>query len=234
MDILETRPAVNKSLVEELNVNHLEKMSVAAQIALWADRLRDISAMGLRFTDISYDRTRYQSIQDLAMEMYALAAGVTVEDVEPLRSPIFTRPTPIAVGDGAVIDPKGRILLMQRVDDQKWALPGGALEVGETPAEGVVREVFEETGVRCQAVALVGVFDSRLFGFNSRHHLYAFTFLCQSLTEIPPLFRNEETLNVGWFAPEELPEAMHPGHLERIPEAFRVWQGDLKAYFDWK
>jgi 8-oxo-dGTP pyrophosphatase MutT (NUDIX family) len=48
-----------------------------------------------------------------------------------------------------VIDPQGRILLMQRTDDRKWAMPGGGLEVGETPAAGVVREAFEETGVRC-------------------------------------------------------------------------------------
>ena len=76
------------------------------------------------------------------------------------------------MGDAAVIDDDGRILLVQRADNSKWAMPGGAMEVSETPAEGVVREAFEETGVRCEVVALVGVFDSRLCGTISRHHLY--------------------------------------------------------------
>jgi len=136
-------------------------MNLAAKIALWADRLRDVSAQGLRFAENNYDKTRYRAIQDTAMEMYALASGETLESLEPLRETLFSRPTPFTVGDAAVIDSAGRILLMQRTDDHKWAMPGGALEVGETPAAGVVREAFEETGVHSQAIALVGVFDSR-------------------------------------------------------------------------
>lgn len=207
---------------------------ITTQIALWADRLRDISALGLHFSGNSYDQTRYRAVQDIAMEMYALASGETLEEVEPLRAPLFSRPTPLTVGDAAVIDSAGRILLMQRSDDHKWALPGGALEVGETPAAGVVREAFEETGVRCQPVALVGVFDSRLCGLISRHQMYAFIFLCRPVGDIPAHFHCDETLDTGWFAEEALPEAeaMHPGHLGRIPEAFRVWRGDPRAYFD--
>lgn len=80
-----------------------------------------------------------------------------------------------------MIDDKGQILLIQRADNGKWAMPGGAFEVGETPAEGVVRETLEETGVPCRAMSLVGVFDSRFCGTTSRHHLYHFVFLCEPL-----------------------------------------------------
>ncbi len=180
----------------------------------------------------NYDQTRYRAVQDTAMEMYALASGETVGRLDPLRATLFSRPTPLTVGDAAVIDPTGHILLIQRTDDQKWAMPGGALEVGETPAAGVVRETFEETGVRCQPVALVGVFDSRLCGLISRHHLYVFTFLCRPLDSIQSHFHCDETLDTGWFAEDALPEAIHPGHPSRIPEAFRVWRGDQRAYFD--
>jgi hypothetical protein len=154
-------------------------MNTAEQIALWADRLRDLSAMGLTFAENIYDRERYQAIQDVAMAMLALATGESLDRLEPLRAPAFSRPTPISAGDAAVIDDTGRILLIRRSDTKKWGLPGGALEVGETPAEGVAREVLEETGVRCQPVALVGVFDSRFCGLVSRHHLYLLTFLCR-------------------------------------------------------
>jgi mutator protein MutT len=154
--------------------------------------------------------------------------------MEPLRATIFSHPTPFVGGDAAVIDDKGQILLIQRADNGKWAMPGGALEIGETPAEGVVREVREETGVECRVVSLVGVFDSRLCGTTSRHHLYQFLFLCQpsnqAKTDKPS--HAIEVLGGGWFPENSLPENLDPGHRTRIPEAFRVWHGDRRVFFD--
>ena len=208
-------------------------MKAAQQIALWADRLRDISAMGLHFTRNPYDSENYQHLQDIALEMLALAAGEPLENLEPLRATVYARPTPLAVGDSAVIDPDGRLLMVRRADNGMWAMPGGALEVGETPAEGAVREGLEETGVHCRPVAMVGVFDSRLCGTESRHHLYHFVFLCEPLNEevITPSSHRFEVLETGWFGEDELPEVIDPGHVSRIPEAFRVWRGG-RAYFD--
>lgn len=209
-------------------------MTVAQQIALWADKLRDLSAFGLRFSQNIYDRAHYHTVQDIAMAMLALATSEPLEQMEPLRAPVFSRPTPFAVGDAAVIDNLGRILLIQRAENRMWAMPGGALEVGETPAEGVVREAFEETGVQCQAVALIGVFDSRLCGSVTRHHLYHFTFLCQPLPDstVKEPSHHTEVLGTHWFAENDLPDEIDPGHITRIPEAFRVWRGDTRAFFD--
>jgi ADP-ribose pyrophosphatase YjhB (NUDIX family) len=213
-----------------------EKTNPAQQIALWADQLRDISALGLHFANNIYDRQHYQTVQDISMAMIALATGSTLEQMEPLRAPIFTRPTPLSVGDAAIIDDEGRILLIRRADNGQWAMPGGALEVGETPAEGVVREAFEETGVRCRAVTLVGVFDSRLCGSTARHHLYQFLFLCHPTHptghETEPISHANEVLDVRWFPEHALPASIDPGHITKIPQAFRAWQGDERAFFD--
>jgi ADP-ribose pyrophosphatase YjhB (NUDIX family) len=209
-------------------------MKLAEQIALWADRLRDVSALGLHFADNPYDKEHYQVVQDVAMAMYALAGGELPEAVEPLREPLFARPTPISVGDAAVIDAAGRILLIRRADNGCWAMPGGALEVGETPAAGVLREVLEETGVHCRAVALAGVYDSRLCGTTSRHHLYQITFLCAPLDGVAderPSHANE-TLDVRWFAGDALPEGLDPGHASRIAAAFHIWRCGGAAFFD--
>jgi ADP-ribose pyrophosphatase YjhB (NUDIX family) len=209
-------------------------MTPAEQIASWADKLRDISAMGLHFSKNIHDEGAFRAVQTIAMEMLALATGESFEQIEPLRASIFSRPTPMSVGDAAVIDDKGRILLIRRADNGKWAMPGGAFEVGETPAEGVVREALEETGVHCRAISLVGVFDSRFCGTPSRHHLYQFVFLCEpSGQEGPqPPSHAIEVLDTGWFPENGLPEDMDPGHRSRIPEAFRVWHGDSRAFFD--
>ena len=169
----------------------------------------------------------------IILEMLALATGEPWEQIEPLRASVFASPTPFAVGDAAIIDEAGRILLIQRADNGLWAMPGGALEVGETPAEGVLREALEETGLHCQAVALVGVFDSRLCGTVSRHHLVQFLFLCRpSGAAAQPASHAVEVLAARWFSEQELPEQIDPGHRSRVPEAFRVWHGDSRVFFD--
>lgn len=208
-------------------------MTLAEQIALWADQMRDLAAMGLLFSQNIYDRTNYETLTNMAMAMHALATGESLEKVESLRSLIFARPTPLVVGDAAVVDDDGRILLIRRADNRLWAMPGGALEVGETPAEGVVREAHEEAGVRSQPVALVGVFDSRLCGTVAPFHLYQFVFLCRPLdTQLEKPSHELEVLDVAWFAENELPADMDPGHVTRLPHVFRVWRGDARPFFD--
>jgi ADP-ribose pyrophosphatase YjhB (NUDIX family) len=209
-------------------------MTLADKLVMWAEKLRDVSALGLYFAKNIYDREHFKAVQDIAMEMHALATGTPLAEMEPLRAPIFSRPMPFPVGDAAVIDDEGSILLIRRADNGLWAMPGGALEVGETPAEGVVREAFEESGVRATPVALVGVFDSRLCGTVSRHHVYQFVFLCHPVdghaAETPPYAH--ETLGAAWFAEDALPDNLDPGHATRIPHAFRVWRGEGGAFFD--
>lgn len=211
-----------------------KKVEIAQRLAYLADRLRDVSAFGLRFSKSLYDRAHYQTVQDVAVELFALATQEPLGQFEPLRAPVLSRPTPFVAADAAIVDGEGRLLLVRRADNGLWAMPGGALEVGETPAEGVVREAYEETGVRCQAMQLIGVFDSRLCGSVTRHHLYHLQFLCHPLdvTNLGQGSHHDEVLELGWFGQEALPADMDPGHASRIGEVFRVWRGGLRAYFD--
>lgn len=212
----------------------MAKQTPAEQLALWSDKLRDLSSLGLRFSKSIYDQENYQKVQDIAVEMLALASGEPVEKIEPLREPHFLRPTPLSAGDAAVIDERGRILLIQRADNQMWAMPGGMLEVGESPAEGVVRETLEETGVHCAVKSFIGVFDSRLTGGKSRFQLYHFTFLCEPVAGklVEPATFAHETLGFGWFDENELPDPIDPGHITRIPKAFQMWHHGGNAFFD--
>ena len=210
-------------------------MSLSEKLSLIADRLRDTAAFGLRFSKGVYEMERFRAVQDAAIELFSLATATPIEDFEPLRKKVLSRPTPFVAGDAAIIDADGRILLIQRADNQKWAMPGGALEVGETPAEGIEREALEETGVRCQAIGLVGIHDSRLCQTQSPHHLYHILLLCRLVdaTAFGQGSHRHEILGVRWFAQVDL-EALDldPGHRTRIPEAYRVWAGDNAAYFD--
>ncbi len=62
-----------------------------------------------------------------------------------------------------VTDDPGRILLVHRTDNDLWALPGGAMDIGESIAQAVVREVEEETGVHVEVTGIVGLYT------NPRH-----------------------------------------------------------------
>jgi ADP-ribose pyrophosphatase YjhB (NUDIX family) len=65
---------------------------------------------------------------------------------------------------GVVFREDGRVLAIQRSDDGRWVPPGGVLELGETPPDGVTREVLEETGVKVQADQLTGVYKNMRLG----------------------------------------------------------------------
>ena len=209
--------------------------TLAQQLAFWSDKLRDLSAFGLHYADNIYDRTRYQEIQDIALEMLAASCGERVEDLEPLRTPVMSRATPLSAGEGVVIDDAGRVLLIQRSDNHQWAIPGGAMEVGETPAQGARREVLEETGVHCQPVALVGYYDSRLTGIKSPLTFYLVTFLCRPErgreVELPS--HPDEILQMGWFYEDQWPKPITEGTQSRLHHAYRLWRDPARpAVFD--
>jgi 8-oxo-dGTP pyrophosphatase MutT (NUDIX family) len=57
-----------------------------------------------------------------------------------------------------VANDAGEILLIRRSDNDNWALPGGAIDLGESVAQAAVRETKEETGIDCEITGLVGIY----------------------------------------------------------------------------
>ncbi|MFI0894848.1 NUDIX domain-containing protein [Streptomyces sp. NPDC020983] len=57
-----------------------------------------------------------------------------------------------------VTDDEGRILMIRRSDNGNWAVPGGAMDMGESLAQTGVRETLEETGIHCEITGLVGIY----------------------------------------------------------------------------
>ncbi len=109
------------------------------------------------------------------------------------------------------------------------------MEVGETPAAAVVRETFEETGIRCVPKALSGIYDSRIWDTGNSQQVYKFTFLCKPVSDqVESPSHANETLEVRWFAENNLPEDLYVGHVKRVQDAYQVWKGNGQAHFDWK
>ena len=64
---------------------------------------------------------------------------------------------------GVIYDEHSRVLMVRQTADGLWSTPGGVLELDETPASAVVREVQEETGLDVDIVRLMGVFGGPAF-----------------------------------------------------------------------
>jgi ADP-ribose pyrophosphatase YjhB (NUDIX family) len=58
----------------------------------------------------------------------------------------------------AVINDAGELLLIRRSDNDNWALPGGAVDIGESLAQAAVRETREESGIDCEVTGLAGIY----------------------------------------------------------------------------
>jgi len=58
-----------------------------------------------------------------------------------------------------VVNDAGEILLIRRSDNGNWAVPGGAVDLGESVAQAAVRETLEESGITCELTGLVGIYS---------------------------------------------------------------------------
>ncbi|MEU6089853.1 NUDIX domain-containing protein [Streptomyces sp. NPDC047085] len=118
-----------------------------------------------------------------------------------------------------VFDDQGRVLLGQRADNHQWAVLSGIPEPGEQPAAAAVREVYEETAVRCvpERVVMVKSSERVTFGNGDICQFMDITFRCRAVGGEARV-NDDESLDVGWFEVDALPP-MDERHLFRIKQA---------------
>lgn len=178
----------------------------------WSEALAGIARTGLAFTENQYEGERFEEVLKVAADI-RVAAGCTFdretlvdEWMKIVGDGVGGYVTP-KVAVGAVVgNDRNEVLLIQRADSGIWLYPTGWADVGYSASEVAVKEVREETGISCEVVRLIGVFDGLRLGF-SRHPLYSLVFQCRALggaLEPHPL----ECADVGWFSEDELPEPL--------------------------
>jgi 8-oxo-dGTP pyrophosphatase MutT (NUDIX family) len=107
-------------------------------------------------------------------------------------------------------DEDGRLLLVREAQTGLWQTIGGAVEPDESPYEAAVREAAEEAGVRVQLERIRGVTGGRQFRMrypNGDLVGYVATVFDAHVAKGVPRPDGEETIEVGWFAPQDLATA---------------------------
>lgn len=110
-----------------------------------------------------------------------------------------------------VVRNDGRVLAVQRRDNQRWEPPGGVLELDESFEEGLRREVREETGVDVEVERLTGVYK------NMSRGIVALVFRCRAHGEA--FTSTDEASRVEWLTVEEIVDTMHEAYAVRVTDA---------------
>jgi ADP-ribose pyrophosphatase YjhB (NUDIX family) len=179
----------------------------------WARELQAIAQSGLAWEPREYDRQRYEQVRRVAAEI--VANGRDADRIEAVFAAETGHATP-KVDVRGVVFRDDRILLVREREGGVWSLPGGWVDIGESPSEAVAREVLEESGYAARPVKLLGLYDRDRRGFPPHlWHIWKAFFLCElEGGERRPL--GYETLDSGFFGREELPEPL------RFAEATRA------------
>ena len=137
---------------------------------------------------------------------------------------------------GAVIfDDRQRVLLQQARDDGQWYVPGGAVDPGEEPADAIVREMREETGLTVEPLRIVQVASTPGITYPNGHRVQyvGITFLCRIVGGTLKI-SDDESLALEFFDTANLPPLREDHRLRVLqaladnPPAFRlngVWHG---------
>ena len=115
-----------------------------------------------------------------------------------------------------VINSRHEVLLQLRRDTKTWAPPSGGLEPGETVAECVAREVFEETGVHITPIRIIAVLSGSdyFITYPNGDNMAPVTtvFRCRPTDDNSPRVNDDESEEVRYFRVDDLPDNILPRH----------------------
>ncbi len=194
----------------------------ASRIEL-ARRLQAIAQSGLAYTKDPFDVERFRAVRQAAAELLAAQSGSETEQVLRLFEAEDGYATPKLDVRGVVFR-DDQILLVRERQDGLWTLPGGWVDVGDSPSEAVRKEVKEESGYDVRAVKLLMLYDRERHGHPPlAWHIYKLFFLCQIDGGGPQ--SGMETDEVGFFDEDALPDLSRtrvtPEEIHRLFEHHR-------------
>ncbi|MEU9222905.1 NUDIX domain-containing protein [Streptomyces massasporeus] len=112
----------------------------------------------------------------------------------------------VPAASAIVVDDAGRVLLQRRRDNGMWALPGGAMDIGESLPDCAVRETREETGLDVEITGIVGTYTNprHVFAYDDGEVRQEFSICFLARPVSGHLAMSEESTDVRWFEPSDI------------------------------
>lgn len=174
----------------------------------WITSLQAIAQSGLTYTQNPYDIERFKQMQTIVAEMLEHITDVPQQKISQFFAREQGYATPKLDVRGALFK-DNKILLVQERVDGCWTLPGGWADINESPAENIVKEIFEESGYESRVVKLAALYDRQKHDHPHQWpHIYKAFFLCE-ITGGAPLI-NLEVSAIDFFALDNLPPLSLP------------------------
>lgn len=196
-------------------------------------RIQALAEIGLEYSEIPYDIERYQELQEISLQLLEQITDVPIKKIVPVIEEKNGYKTPKVDVRAVVFNEKDEILLIQEKVDKRWAMPGGWSDISYSPGEVAEKECFEEAGLKVKATRLLAIMDKQKQNMPPAfEYVYKIFLLCEKLDD--NISTGSETMDVGWFKENELPELSTPRNTaKQIKMMFQYFRGDIsEAYFD--
>ena len=158
----------------------------AVDLLRWAETLSAVARTGLGFTQSLYEKERFEEVLKVAADIRAVAVEEAEADalfdewLSSVGEGVQGYVTPKVAVAAIVANDRGELLLTQRADSGVWLYPVGYADVGYSPCEIAIKEVYEETGIEVEPLSLIAVLDGLRLGF-ARLPLYSLLFHCRMI-----------------------------------------------------
>jgi ADP-ribose pyrophosphatase YjhB (NUDIX family) len=178
-------------------------------------RIKSIAEIGLLYATDNYDRERYHELNDISLSMMSRLTDIPLSKLTDFFLENRDYPTPKVDIRAFVVNENDEILLARESADGCWSLPGGWADIGLTPREVAVKEVFEETGLHVETQQLMAIFDKKCHPHPPQaSYVYKIVLFC-TLKSTPQSFnKGFDILDVGYFNVHNLPPLSTPRILE--------------------
>jgi|LSQX01.3.fsa_nt_gb ADP-ribose pyrophosphatase YjhB (NUDIX family) len=191
-------------------------------------KVLSVCKIGLKYSKDPYAIENYKQLQNLSNEMLERQQNY------PKKDNFYERdiyPTPNLSVRVLVFNEHQELLMVKERSDGKWAVPGGWVDVFDTPAQAAVSEVQQEAGLHVKIVRLLAIMQREKYKdyptlVSETVHYFLGEYVNGELTP------SHETLEVAYFNINQLPELSKKTTAQEIKTAFDVLFNNRPTYFE--